>query len=336
MFAVPKNTIAAAAALAAGLAVCNPAQAALTLTADAVNLGFSLTTFATINPGSTGFGPFGIAVAPNGNVIVSNYADSMRYTFSNADGQTLGSALSSTPSNSGTQAYGSTFAAAYGTQNGQYVQFKPDGSIDHALTGVTASPYLGMWGNLTNGHLIATSFSGLIDIDPLANGGLGSFRVINGAFGDGVSVSPDGKTAFLEQGGGFATYDIATGAQLSVVGGFPGADGTGVINSTNALNGNVIVNTNFGEIWMYNPTTTVSTLLANGGTRGDYVSPDVTNGTLLLDFSDIVARLSCGQGCGIGAPPVTGVPEPETYALMLAGLGVVGFMARRRSSRRIG
>ena len=29
---------------------------------------------------------------------------------------------------------------------------------------------------------------------------------------------------------------------------------------------------------------------------------------------------------------VTPVPEPETYALMLAGLGVVGFMARRRKA----
>ena len=27
---------------------------------------------------------------------------------------------------------------------------------------------------------------------------------------------------------------------------------------------------------------------------------------------------------------VTPVPEPETYALMLAGLGAVGFIARRR------
>ncbi len=27
---------------------------------------------------------------------------------------------------------------------------------------------------------------------------------------------------------------------------------------------------------------------------------------------------------------VTAVPEPETYALMLAGLGVLGFVARRR------
>jgi hypothetical protein len=28
----------------------------------------------------------------------------------------------------------------------------------------------------------------------------------------------------------------------------------------------------------------------------------------------------------IGAP----IPEPETYALMLAGLGLLGFMARRK------
>ncbi|OYU98978.1 MAG: hypothetical protein CFE45_14505 [Burkholderiales bacterium PBB5] len=32
----------------------------------------------------------------------------------------------------------------------------------------------------------------------------------------------------------------------------------------------------------------------------------------------------------VGVAAVTAVPEPETYALMLAGLGTIAFLARRR------
>jgi hypothetical protein len=35
---------------------------------------------------------------------------------------------------------------------------------------------------------------------------------------------------------------------------------------------------------------------------------------------------------GVGGTPVAAVPEPETYALMLAGLGLVGWMAKRRKA----
>jgi hypothetical protein len=31
--------------------------------------------------------------------------------------------------------------------------------------------------------------------------------------------------------------------------------------------------------------------------------------------------------------PPTSVPEPETYAMLLAGLGLMGFVARRRKQR---
>jgi len=37
--------------------------------------------------------------------------------------------------------------------------------------------------------------------------------------------------------------------------------------------------------------------------------------------------LSTDENCG---PPVPSIPEPQTYAMMLAGIGVLGFLARRR------
>jgi hypothetical protein len=41
-----------------------------------------------------------------------------------------------------------------------------------------------------------------------------------------------------------------------------------------------------------------------------------------------------GVGSFGGSVTVTPVPEPETYALMLAGLGAIGFVARRRSAAK--
>ena len=105
---------AAGIALAAGFGICSSANADLTVTAAGQGLGFDLTTFATLNPGITGGGSFGVAVASNGNVIVSNLPNATRYSFADVDGQTVASALSSRPSNSSTAAYASAGGQAYG------------------------------------------------------------------------------------------------------------------------------------------------------------------------------------------------------------------------------
>jgi hypothetical protein len=44
----------------------------------------------------------------------------------------------------------------------------------------------------------------------------------------------------------------------------------------------------------------------------------------------VVMGMATGKASYGGSLTVAVVPEPETYALMLAGLGAIGFMARRR------
>ncbi len=325
------------AALAAAATLAIPAaQAALALTPAGVNAGFTLTTFVG-GYGTSNYGPIAQGILPNGNVISGSVIDLKLYVFKDLDNQTLGSALSATPYTCQTSncnwAMATVGGAVYGAQlfGGTYSKFAADGSFS-VIAGLQAqglTGYLGMWGNPTNGTLVATSNKGLVEINPVA----ATFRVINaGVFGDGVSVSPDGKVAYVANGSIFA-YDIASGAQLAAYSGQGrGPDGTGVITG-GLYNGNIIVNNNDGTVGMIDPTVGTQLIIASGGTRGDFVSPDINNGTLFLSELGLVARLSCGEDCSIGGPPpVPGIPEPSTYALMALGLAGLAFATRRRKS----
>jgi hypothetical protein len=324
-------------------ALVSPVYASLTLTQAGISDGFTLSTF--VSGYSAQYGPLAQGIAPDGNVITGSALGLKVYVFSDVDNQTLTSAITSVPytAQTGNPNFAMTTAGGqvYGVQvqgAGVFEQFASNGTFAPIpnLQAAGLFGYLGMWGDPVNGHIIAGSNKGLVDIDPIA----GTFRVINASlFPDGVTVSPDGSTVYVENGGTVQSYNLNTGALIHTFNTGHSPDGTGVI-SGGSFNGDVIVNDNDGTVGLLDPTKANGdpsqfVIIASGGTRGDFVSADTSNGTLFLSQNDQVARLSCGPDCSIGStPPPTSTPEPATFGLIGAGLIAMAMVSYKRKAEK--
>ncbi len=331
-FAVRISIVAAVVAIAS----FGSAAAQMSLTPQGVADGFHLSTVVSGLPSGAPSG----WTTNNAGDLVGETNSVTGYVFKDLDGQSFSDALSAPQGPAfGTMDITSDGGVLYGGDNsdpeddvpptpGRLIRLNDNGSID---TIVSTTPPFGVAGfgiatNPVTHHIVAVSVNGIWDIDP-STGMATEIRAASFLYA--LAISADGSLIYTTRLGhvfgidysGHITYESPYLAGLANHGGL------GVLGGAGEFAGDLITSGADGAVYLLDPDGSLpdgqlADLIASGGSDGNYIGMDLTNGSLLLTQSDSLLRLT------------TGVPESSTWAMLLlgfVGVGFAGFLGRRNA-----
>ncbi len=248
---------------------------------------------------------FGMTLGPDGNLYVaSDLGDNRVLKFNSSSGEYLG-----------------MFASLPGTSDTYDLVFGPDGNL----------------------YVSDSLSSKVLRFDGTTGASMGVFAT--GEPGDifrGITYGPDGNLyAATVHAGHFDRFDGGTGTLLGILStpesatiGFPGFGPDGLLYAGNYFGSSINV---------YDITTGELVKSFSSGGDGPNSLAFTEDGDLLVAnyFSNQIVKFEDGSGLPTvftADRPLHGpmdllllpVPEPSTYAMLLAGLGLLVFMARRR------
>jgi hypothetical protein len=287
----------------------------LTLTAQGLAAGFRLSTFVRSVPHTGtvapfgGVGPVALGFSPAGKVLVGEFLDGYLNQFTDSDGQAYSAGIrlgNYGAGNATSVARDGTTMYMTGRANGGVVRLDPGTGVTTPIVnfGVLNLP-LDIVVNPINHHLFVSTSSatnqGIVDIDPSVHYTTAPPTFLK-QFADGLAMSADGNTLYGEISSHILGFNTTTLQKVfdsgAILNGTTALGADGIALGTGTLTGKLFVNTNAGDVVEIDLATATQTLIASGGSRGDFVKVDPFTGTLLLTQSDRVERLTPANGGG--------------------------------------
>ncbi|MBE3027672.1 PEP-CTERM sorting domain-containing protein [Janthinobacterium sp. BJB1] len=159
--------------------------------------------------------------------------------------------------------------------------------------------------------------------------------------GLGAIASPGQLSDTFNASAGAAVLNFELQGYLSLDGANNGYTDTFslIVNGATLLTGSWDLGGGGVNVLYFNPNNAVVHAHATGYFGGGKASVEIPiallGGSNTITYSYTGAAQGLGdEGWGINGVNVSAVPEPGTYAMLLAGLGLVGCMARRRAVKK--